>query len=99
VHNPLGNVWIWIVTNVLSQTIGLVQSGLLLDATPTQCLIIKDNPAASNYLDLLFTILTMYLGFGATIWYAVLVGFWKTGGGGIDRSVTFSQEVKVEGNI
>jgi hypothetical protein len=98
VHNPLGNVWIWIVTNVVSQAIGLIQSGLLLDATPSQCLIIKQNPSASNYIDLLFALLTMYLGFAATLWYVVLVGFVRERGG-IDRTVTFSQEVKVEGNI
>lgn len=40
----------------------------------------------------------MYMAFGVTIWYVVLVGFVRERGG-IDRSVIFSQEVKVEGNI
>jgi len=98
VHDPLRTVWIWISSNVACQIIALIQSGLLLDATPSQCLIIGANPTASNYIDLAFTILTMYMGFAVTLWYAILVGFLRERAA-IDRTVTFSQEVKVEGNI
>jgi hypothetical protein len=98
VHNPLGTLWIWILTNVVCQIFSLVQSGLLLEAVPSQCLIIKSNPAASNYLDIAFTILTMYMGFSVTLWYIITVKLVRERAG-IDRTVTFSQEVKVEGNI
>jgi hypothetical protein len=40
----------------------------------------------------------MYMGFAVTLWYAIVVGFVRERTG-IDRTVTFSQEVKVEGNI
>jgi hypothetical protein len=98
IHNPLMKLWIWILVNVSGQIFGLIQSGLLLDAVPSQCLIIKSNPAASNYLELAFTILTMYVGFIGTLWYIIFIKLIRKQSI-IDRTIIFSQEVKVEGNI
>ena len=38
-------------------------------ATPPECLIIEDSEEASNILELIFAVLTMYLCFGSTIVY------------------------------
>jgi hypothetical protein len=98
IHNPLMKLWTWILINVTCQIFGLIQSGLLLDATPSQCLMIKSNPNASNYLDLAFTFLSMYLGYVGTLWYITLIKLIRETSI-IDRTIIFSQEVKVEGNI
>jgi hypothetical protein len=69
--------------------INLVQSGFLLQATPPQCLIIKDSPGVSNYVQLVFTFLTMYAGEIATLWYIIFVKLIKETAA-IDRSKRFS---------
>ena len=76
----------------------LIQSGLLLKATPPQCLIIKNSPGVSNYFQLMFTFLTMYAGEIATLWYIIFVKLIKETAT-IDRSKRFSEEVKIAGNI
>lgn len=94
IHNPLLTLWIWILINVSCQIFGLIESGLLLNATPSQCLIIKSNPNSSNYLELAFTFLSMYSGILGTLWYIILIKLIKETSV-IDRTVIFSQEVKV----
>ena len=98
VNNPFKNLWIWVGLNALSQVFNLVESGLYLNATPPQCLIIQSNPSNSNILSLIFVFVTMYLGFASTLWYIVLVKLIKSKAS-IDRSVFFSEEVRVGGNI
>ncbi len=84
--------------NVLSQILNLIESGLYINASPPQCYIIQSSPSNSNILSLIFVFFTMYLGFGSTLWYIVLVKLIKSKAS-IDRSVFFSEEVRVGGNI
>lgn len=69
INNPFRQLWIWVGINVLSQILNLVQSGLLVKAKPPQCYLIESNPSSSNILSLVFVLLTMYMGYGATLWY------------------------------
>lgn len=97
--NPFKNLWIWIGINVISHTVNLVQSGLLLSAIAPRCEIIRHDPHDSNIVSLIFVIITMYMGYGATLWYILFVKILQVKMTGVDRTVLYSQEYKVEGNI
>lgn len=88
INNPLQNLWIWIVLNVASQVINLVESGFFLEANPPQCLIIKHNPNSSNVVQLVFVFLTMYMGFIGTIWYNFSVNIKNRSV--VDRTIHYS---------
>jgi len=84
--------------NVFSQVVNLVQSGFELTTQPPLCLIIPDDPNASNGLALLLILITFFLGSGATLWYILYV---KTlhNRTTLDRTVLYSDEYNVQGNI
>jgi hypothetical protein len=98
INNPFKNLWIWVGFNAFSQICNLIESGLYVDATPPQCFIIPTNPTGSNIIPLVFDFLTMYLCFGTTLWYIILVKLLRDKAG-IDRSILFSEEVRGGGNI
>ena len=96
--NPLRYLWLWIVPNVLCQIINLVEAGLLLDAKPPNCLLIPNSYALSNYISLVFLFFTEYLGFIVTMIYVVVMKVARSRAR-IDRTIQFSGEMNVEGNI
>ena len=98
VHNPFQYLWIWVGVNVFSQVVNIIQSGFEITTKPPQCLIIPDDPNASNAFALIMIILTYYLGSGVTLWYILYV---KTlhNRTTLDRTVLYSDEYNVQGNI
>lgn len=96
--NPFKNLWVWVGLNVGGQLINLIQSGLELQALPPQCLLVSANPNESNILSLVFVLLTLYIPYGATLWYICWV---KTISAKtvVDRTVLYSEEWRESGNI
>ena len=65
-------LWIWMGTNTLAQIFDLIETGLLIGATPkNSCMIIPSNELSNNILMFSFALLTMGLGYAATLWYYV----------------------------
>lgn len=63
-------LWIWMGANTLAQVINLVETGLLMGTTPkNSCMIIENNELSNNILMFCFAILTMGLGYVATLWH------------------------------
>ena len=70
VNNPLNLLWLWIGLNTASQVIDLVETGLYTRAVPEdQCMIIPNDEVGNNILVFIFAILTLDMGYLATIWY------------------------------
>lgn len=90
INNPFKQLWVWVGINVASQSVNLIQSGLLLNAVPPPCLIIKHSAASSNILSLFFVLMTMYMGYGATLWYIFYVKVLHVKTTGVDRTVLYS---------
>lgn len=97
VNNPFRNLWIWVGINVLSQIFNLIQSGLLIKAKPPLCYI-ADNHTQSNLVSLGFILMEFYMGYAATFWYVCWVKILKAKTN-IDRTILFSGEIDIEGNI
>ena len=72
IRNPMKGLWIWMGTNTLAQVIDLIENGLLMKTTPKDnCMIVPNNEVSNNILMFSFTLLTMGLGYVATLWYYV----------------------------
>jgi hypothetical protein len=97
INNPFRRLWIWVGINVASQVINTFQSGFLLDAVPPQCWIVHQNGQSSNLISLVFVLFTLYLGYGATLWYVLYTKLIQATTA-IDRTVLYSQEYK-EGGV
>ena len=70
VSNPLTQLWIWIGINTVAQVIDLVETGLLIHATPdNHCMIVEGSETSNNLLMFAFAVLTLDLGYVATLWY------------------------------
>ena len=61
-------------------------------------MIIRDDYRDSNLLSLFFEITTFYLGYAATLWFILYVKILQVRTG-VDRTVLYSEEYKIEGNI
>ena len=61
-NNPLAKLSLWMGANIFGEIINLIESGLLLNASPAdRCLIITDSEQKNTILMLLFVILSVYV--------------------------------------
>jgi hypothetical protein len=68
-HNPLTKLAIWICFNILGQIIDIVESGLLINADPSNCYIVPTSTTYNSIVMLIFVVFTVYIQYVFTLWF------------------------------